>query len=246
MSEQINANESNLNKNENLNKANGCVKTITRFILQLLVLIIVFVITWHLAVAFTIKSMQSILGFTQKTVKEYILAEYGEGKKEQKFVVFTQEINVPIDKDEDNRILWDWISLGSARLKVKFIGNKVQYYVPMNEIKDEHILYDSEKRTIKIICPPIHIDKEMVFIQHDPDKIQKEENGSWSPLGPKMKDLNDEIYKGIKDKTLILGNKKEYRQLAQEAAKEKLEQIFNKVLGEFLRKENLNLEVILP
>ena len=51
-------------------------------------------------------------------------------------------------------------------------------------------MYDPERRTIKIICPPVFIDREMVFIQPNPDKVIKEENGSWSPFGPKMKDLN--------------------------------------------------------
>ena len=107
-------------------------------------------------------------------------------------------------------------------------------------------MFDPERRTIRIICPPVFIDKEMVFIQPNPDKIIREENGTWSPFGPKMKDLNDAVKRGIVEKTLRLGHTKEIRLKAQAAAKAALEQLFNKVLGEFLRNEKLNLELVLP
>ncbi len=237
--------QSEQNNSENKSKK-GCFKIIGIIFLQIIIAVIVFVGTWHYAVVYTIKSIQGVLDFTRKTVKEYISVTYGKGVNEQKLVVFTQSLDVEIDKDEDNRILWDWISVGSARLKVKFLENKVQYFVPLQEIKENHIMYDPERRTIKIICPPVFIDREMVFIQPNPDKVIKEENGSWSPFGPKMKDLNEAVKKSIVDKTLRLGYTKEIRLKAQAAAKEALEQLFYKILGEFLKKENLKLELIVP
>ena len=243
MDQQINTNE----QTENIKVNNsGCLKNIGKLLIQIIIIVTVYVITWHLAVAFTIKSIQGVLDFTRKVVKEYISVTYGEGKEEQKLVVFTQPLDVEIDKDEDNRILWDWISVGSAQLKVKFIGNKVQYFVPLQEIKDNHIMYDPERRTIKIVCPPVIIDKDIVFIQTDPDKIIREENGTWSPFGPKMKDLDYSVQKGIRDKTLRMGHTKEIIKKAETAAKKALEELFNKILGEFLRKENLNLELVIP
>ncbi len=234
------------NNNSEKKGNNGCFKIVSILLLQIVISVILLVVTWHFAVAFTIKSIQGVLDFTRKTVKEYISVTYGKSVNEQKLVVFTQSLDVEIDKDEDNRILWDWISVGSARLKVKFLENKVQYFVPLQEIKENHIMYDPERRTIKIICPPVFIDKEMVFIQPNPDKIIREENGSWSPFGPRMKDLNEAVKKSIIDKTLRLGHTKEIRLKAQAAAKEALEQLFYKILGEFLEKENLKLELIIP
>ena len=238
-----------MEEQNNNNKTNKKISFLSCFVLsalQVFILAIVIVLSWHYAVKYTIKSIENVLDFTRKTVKEYISVTYGEGKREQKLVVYTKTLDVEINKDEDNRILWDWISVGSAHLKVRFLGNRVQYFVPLEELKDSDFIYDAEKRTIKIICPPVKIDKEMIFIQHDPDKIIKEENGSWSPFGPKMKDLNDSVERNIKAKTLFLGHSKDIRDKAQDAAKEALEQLFNKVLGEFLSKENLKLELVLP
>jgi hypothetical protein len=246
MEEQTINNDQNSIPNAEGKSPTGCIKIISGFVIQLLIIILVFVITWHFAVAFTIKSIQGVLDFTRKTVKEYISVNYGEGKEEQKLVVFTQNLDVEIDKDEDNRILWDWISVGSARLKVKFLDNKVQYFVPLHEIKDNHIMFDPERRTIKIVCPPVFIDKDMVVIQTDPDKIIREENGTWSPFGPKMKDLNYAVQKGIHEKTLRMGFTKDIRLKAEAAAKKALEELFNKILAEFLKKENLNLELVMP
>ena len=246
MEDHTQAKEQNLNNEIKANNKSNCIKIFMKLFVQIIIIITVFVISWHLAVAFTIKSIQGVMDFTRKTVKEYISATYGEGKKEQKFVVFTQSIDVEINKNEDNRILWDWISVGSAHLKVKFLENKVQYFVPITELDDSSILYEPERRTIKIICPPVKIDKELVFIQTDPDKVIREENGSWSPFGPKMKDLDDSVKRSIVDKTLRLGYTKEIREKAQAAAKEALEQLFYKVIGEFLRKENLKMELVFP
>ena len=107
-------------------------------------------------------------------------------------------------------------------------------------------MYDPERRSIRILCPPVLIDKDVVVIQTDPDKIIREENGTWSPFGPKMKDLNYAVQKGIHEKTLRMGHTKEIRLKAEAAAKVALEQLFNKVLGEFLKEENLNLELVIP
>ena len=177
---------------------------------------------------------------------EYIFAEYGQTDLKKKLVVLTQDVSVEIYKDKDNRILWDFLSVGSANMKIKFIDNKVQYYVPLNELKDSDVFYDTESRTVKIIAPSVKIDKDIVYVQTDPDKVIKEENGSLSPFGPNIKSLNNEIMKEIKQQTLIQGYKPWIRDKAQAEAQKALEDLFNKILSEFLRKENLKLEVILP
>ena len=225
-------------------------KSYKGIIIYIFILIIVSVcvsaITWHYAINFTMSSISNILTSTRQQLKEYIFAEYGKTDLNKKLVVLTQDVSVEIYKDKDNRILWDFLSVGSANMKIKFIDNKVQYYVPLNELKDSDVFYDTESRTVKIIAPSVKIDKDIVYVQTDPDKVIKEENGSWSPFGPNIKSLNNEIMKEIKQQTLIQGYKPWIRDKAQAEAQKALEDLFNKILSEFLRKENLKLEIILP
>ena len=170
-------------------------KTYKNIILYILVLIIISIgvslITWYFAINFTLSSISNILSSTRQRLHEYIFAEYGQTDLKKKLVVLTQDVSVEIYKDKDNRILWDFLSVGSANMKIKFIDNKVQYYVPLNELKDSDVFYDTESRTVKIIAPSVKIDKDIVYVQTDPDKVIKEENGSWSPFGPNIKSLNN-------------------------------------------------------
>ena len=65
--------QSEQNNSENKSKK-GCFKIIGIIFLQIVIAVIVFVGTWHYAVVYTIKSIQGVLDFTRKTVKEYISA----------------------------------------------------------------------------------------------------------------------------------------------------------------------------
>ncbi len=245
-------NETNKTNNNQVdtNNSSGTKKNnsfLLKFLLiQLIVIVVVGFTTWHFAVISTIKYIQNILNFSRQTVKEYIFSEFGKTSTEKKLIVLTQDVSVEISRDKDKRILDDWLSIGSANLKIKFIDNKVQYFVPLDEIKDSNFIYDAESRTMKIECPSVRLDKEMVFIQSDPNKVIKEENGSLNPFGPKLKDLDKEIMSEIKNRILIEGNKPLIREKAQIEARIALENLFNKVLGEFLRKEDVKLQLIYP
>lgn len=221
-----------------------------KILLYLLILILVItaasLITWNFAIKYTLSTIQKVLLTTHQNVKEYVFSEFGKTNFDKKLVVLTQDVNVEVYKDKDNRVLYDWLSVGSANMKIKFIDNKVQYYVPLDELKESDIIFEVETRTVKIVPPSVKIDKDVVVVQSDPDKIIKEENGSWSPFGPKIKDLNKDIMKEIKQQTLIAGYKPWIREKAQAEAKKALEALFHKILDEFLRQENLKLDIIMP
>ena len=160
--------------------------------------------------------------------------------------MLTQNVTVEISKEKDNRILWDWVSVGSSALKVKFIDNKVQYYIAMADFEDQNIQYDPISKTIQITVPPVKIDKDMVSVATEKDKVLKEENESWSPFGPNIEELNDDIMNEIKKEVLRAGFNPLIREKAQAEAKIAMESLFNKILGEFLKKEGLKLQVIVP
>lgn len=229
---------------ENTNQATHC--SFKKFIAVFFGSIIALVIVWHLAVSATLHAIDSILNIARSTTKSYISSEFGETDTTKKHVVLTQNVTVEISKEKDNRILWDWVSVGSSALKVKFIDNKVQYYIAMADFEDQNIQYDPISKTIQITVPPVKIDKDMVSVATEKDKVLKEENESWSPFGPNIEELNDDIMNEIKKEVLRAGFNPLIREKAQAEAKIAMESLFNKILGEFLKKEGLKLQVIVP
>lgn len=215
------------------------------FFVKLISLIFAFIICWQFAVHTAMVAYTSLTGEVRKSITNYI-SEFGKTHLDKKLVVLTQDVTVEISKEIDNRILWDWVSVGSANSKFKFIDNKVQYYVPLSEIKDDSIFYDPQTRTVKIISPKVRIDKDMVSVQSDPTKVIKEENGSWSPFGPSLKDLSNEIMAEVKEVVIREGYHQFIRDKAQAEAQKAVEDFFNAALSELIKKENVNLQIILP
>lgn len=215
------------------------------FLVKLFALVVAFAVVWQTAVRHTLDSFAKVSLIARNSVVNYI-SEFGRTQPDKKLVVLTQEVTVEVSKEIDNRILWDWVSVGSANMKIKFIDNKVQYYVPLEEIKGENILYEPDTKTIKIAVPSVKIDKDMVFIQTNPNKVIKEENGSWSPFGPRLGELSNEIMSEIN--TVVL--RKGYHELIVDKAKiearKAMEEFFGKILDELLRKEGLKLQIIMP
>ena len=234
------------NKSEQEKPKRKYLKVFLYILILLLVIAASSLITWYYAIHYTVSSIHKVLLTTHQNVKEFVFSEFGKTNFDKKLVVLTQNVNVEMYKDKDNRVMYDWLSVGSANMKIKFLDNKVQYYVPLDELKETDIIYEADTRTVKIVPPSVKIDKDVVVIQSDPDKIIKEENGSWSPFGPKIKDLNNEIMKEIKQQTLVAGYKPWIREKAQAEAQKALEALFHKILDEFLRKENMKLEIIIP
>ena len=182
---------------------------------------------------------------TREEVTEIVASQLEKTVLDEKYVVLTQDLTVEISRDVD-KYIFDLIYWGNATMKIKYIGNKVQYYVPLSEINAQNIEYFPETRTVRINSPKAVIDKEMVFIQSDPDKVLKEENGSWFPYGPQLEDLQNSIQKEVKEKTIAEGSHYLIESQAQQVARQKLQMLFEKVLTKFLSEESINLEVMMP
>ncbi len=254
-------NDNNLNK-ENENTTNiennfSFIKTV----FKLIVVVVILLVAWQTWLYLTVKQVEDvttgplkkvgldivkILATSQEKVKESIIIGLGKVNTDKKLVVYTQSLPVEIVKEKEKRILNDWLFLGTASVKARFLDNKVQYYVPLDKIKNENISYDESNRTIKITCPKVEIDRDMVYVQTDPAKIQKEENGAWNIFGPNLKEMNDEIMSEIKNKVILDARHQLYMEKAEREAKIALEKLFYPVFDEFLRKENLKLQLIMP
>ena len=102
-------------------------------------------------------------------------------KREKKLVVMTADIRVSmIAEDPKVKTVWKWdVNLGTTQVAMLVPGNKVQYYVPTDEIA---IDWDTDRGLLTAILPPPRLDTEFVAVQSDPNQIQVLTKAGWARL----------------------------------------------------------------
>lgn len=102
-------------------------------------------------------------------------------QRHSKLIVQTALITVDQTLEKENILsLGNYaFELGSSNLRMISMGNRVQYYIPMQGISDSDINWISDTRTITVKIPHPIVDTEMVDIQQDPRQIIFLGNESW-------------------------------------------------------------------
>lgn len=162
----------------------------------------------------------------------------------RKLVVYTQEVDIEVYKEENKRVLNDWIPWGKANVRMKVMGNKVQFFVPMASLNEQSFSYDRRSRKLLVKVPRVELDKEMVMVQSDPDKMLLEKNGSWLPFGADVEKLNREAMSELKDKVILAANHQLIKEQAQRNAQLAVEQFFS-IMSSALS-DNVALQICLP
>ena len=151
----------------------------------------------------------------------------GDIDRTRKLVVFTQNVDIELDKEDNKRILNDWLPAGTASMNMKVMGNKVQFFVPVAKINLDDFYYDPVHKELNIVCPPVEIDSDMVVVQSNPEKIKIKESGSWVPfIGPDVKELTRKAKMELKNEVLLAANNELVWIAARAEAKKALQQFF--------------------
>jgi hypothetical protein len=166
----------------------------------------------------------------------------GDIDRTRKLVVFTQNIDVELDKEHNKRILSDWLPAGSAKVNMKVMGNKVQFFVPVDKINIDDFYYDPVHKELNIVCPPVEVDSDMVVVQSNPEKIKINESGSWVPfIGPDVKELTRKAKMELKNEVLLAANNELVWLAARAEAKKALQQFF--ILLQRSLKEKIRIKI---
>ena len=114
----------------------------------------------------------------------------------------------------------------------------------MERLSDQDVQYDMDSRSINIYIASPKLDEDMVEVQSDPDKIIRKDNKSWITYGIDLEKMNDDIKKRVRIEVLEAGSHDMYKASARRNAKEKLYELFKKVLKGYLEEKNLDLNII--
>ncbi len=178
-------------------------------------------------------------------VNTIISRTIGSLSREKKLVVMTQTVDAEITREKLGRTFYEYIPTGTARVRIKALDNRVQFYIPLDELGLERFQYDPSAGILKIFAPPVKIDRDVVFVQSDPAKLLIEAKGSWVPIiGPNVEELRNEVMADLKNEVVMTANQDLLWQEADRQAHKALEDFFQLLKSSL--KENVSLQIYLP
>ena len=105
----------------------------------------------------------------------------GQLNQEAKLVVLTAPINVDVTKPSERKILWG-LNLGTTTVRLRVAGSKVQYVVPLGQLRPGDARYDPRKNILVVSVPHPVLDEDMVDVPSDPAQIEMETDLGWARL----------------------------------------------------------------
>ena len=99
-------------------------------------------------------------------------------KNNPKLVVLTAEIDAVVKRSASTEKLW--IYWGTTTVEMRTKGNKVQFYIPLDDIGTHSFRYDSVHKTLTILTHPPMLDEDFVDVQSDPSKIEMLTSNGWA------------------------------------------------------------------
>lgn len=165
-----------------------------------------------------------------------------------KFVTHTVHYDITIGKSVENRILWDYIPVGSADAKIYFKDNKIQFYIPLSEVKASDIIFDAKNEILTVNIPQAKLDKDIVEIQTATEKVLIEQNKSLVPfLGPDTQPIIEELRAEAKRELILTANKDlELQKKINTEARQLITEFLRKLFADFLSRGHRKLNVVYP
>ncbi len=100
----------------------------------------------------------------------------------KKLVVLNVPISAEITKSKETRVIYGKVNMGTTVVTLRANDNKVQFYIPLEDMKQEDFQYDKQRRVILVNIPKPMLDEDMVEVQTDPNKIEIRTDVGWASL----------------------------------------------------------------
>jgi len=161
-----------------------------------------------------------------------IVNQFTEFSARPKLVVLTATTSVEVVKRSEKSALWGLLDLGDTVVRLKADGNKVQFYVPVGEIKPEDFSYDPARRQVVVRVPAPVLDPDIVEVQSDPAKIQVQTKVGWARLESYSgKYLEAKAREALRREVLASADTQPMRDMARMQAEKSLRGLFHGLAG---------------
>lgn len=208
----------------------------TRLFLTLLILFSVLVLVLFSWLAYTItstlKQVAKVEVNSNTSISIYSVAN--SLQRQSKLVVQTALVTVDQSLEKESVLSMGGFAfgLGTSNLRMISMGNRVQYCVPLKDITESDINWNSENKTLLIKIPPPIADSEMIEIQTDPKQILFLGEDSWFDWarGGGKTELAQEAKDNLRNYVLRTARSRYYMGLAEENAQRELERLLGTIL----------------
>ena len=141
---------------------------------------VVILVSLHKCASVPAQTLETLAdAFKSRTSYEtYITGAISSLKSNPKLVVLTASIDANVKKSASTTALW--VYWGTTTVEVRAKENKVQFYIPLDDIGSYSFRYDAVHKTLILLTRPPMLDEDIVDVQNDPSKIEMATSNGWA------------------------------------------------------------------
>jgi hypothetical protein len=148
-------------------------------------------------------------------------------QKEAKLVVLSADVTVEVTHTS-SKILFDSIDLGDTVVTLRTRGNRAQYFVPLDQIKESDFHLAQNDRALRVTVPEPRVDESIVEVQTDPDKMEIKTAVGWGRLNKRSGEMaRAEAKRSLRHAVVSEAKSPIYVDQARNAAREKVTALLN-------------------
>ncbi len=162
---------------------------------------------------------------TTINVTTFIQTTADQVRKTGKLVVLVADVNVEILKKSEKvkKVFGYDIPLGTTEVRLKALGNKVQFVVSLDQVGPGNFAFNGDNRRLRVTIPRPLVDEALVEVQSDPSKIHIETEVGWARLDSRSGQfLRDQAKAELKPAIITEARRGPYADQAEASAKENI------------------------
>jgi hypothetical protein len=191
-------------------------------------------VTWRwplVVVAIFFGILFTVNRFVDKTTKAFapsynnttfIQTSVSRLRQEAKLVVLSADITVEVTRTS-SKILWDRLDFGDTVATVRSRGNRAQYFVALDQIKESDFHLSGGGRSLTVTVPEPRVDETIVEVQTNPDQMEIKTDVGWGRLNKRSGELaRTEAKRGMRDAIISEAKGQPYVEQARANARAKI------------------------
>ena len=190
-----------------------------------LVLLIIFAGTLYTANRMFTRATKSLApSYNTTTV---IQTSVNRLRQEAKLVVLSADVTVEVTRTS-SKILFERLDFGDTVTTVRTKGNRAQYFVDLNGIKESDFRLSNGGRNLVVTVPQPRVDESIVEVQSDPSQIEVQTKVGWLRTDKRSGEITrEEAKKALRDAVIAEAKSQIYVDLARRNAEDKVAGLLN-------------------
>lgn len=190
-----------------------------------LVLLVIFVGAFYTANRFINRATKALQpSYTTTTV---INTSVSKLRQEAKLVVLSADVTAEVTRTS-SKILFERLDFGDTVTTVRTKGNRAQYYIDLNGIKESDFFIRGDGKSLIVTVPQPRVDETIVEVQSDPSKIEVQTTVGWLRSDKRSGELTrTEAKQALRDAVIAEAKSQIYVDLARKNAEDKVIAVLN-------------------